>query len=66
MRPQGIRPAAEAERAVRRVARMILAAGGDAGRLPLADIQYELAVNSPGASEYRQEAEELLAGGYRS
>ncbi|WP_301128641.1 hypothetical protein [Streptomyces cacaoi] len=45
---------------------MILAAGGDAGRLPLADIQYELAVNSPGtASEYRQEAEELLAGGYR-
>ncbi|QNT98394.1 hypothetical protein HEP81_08166 (plasmid) [Streptomyces griseofuscus] len=54
------------ERAVRRVARMIFAAGGDADRLPLADIQHELAVTSPGtASEYRQEAAELLAGGYR-
>jgi uncharacterized protein DUF2637 len=54
------------ERAVRRVARMILVAGGDADRLPLADIQHELAVTSPGtASEYRQEAAELLAGGYR-
>lgn len=54
------------ERAVRKVARMILAAGGEADRLPLADIQHELAVTSPGtASEYRQEAAELLAGGYR-
>ncbi|MER6736536.1 DUF2637 domain-containing protein [Streptomyces puniciscabiei] len=54
------------ERAVRKVARMILAAGGDADRLPLADIQHELAVTSPGtASEYRQGAAELLAGGYR-
>lgn len=54
------------ERAVRKVARMILAAGGEADRLPLADIQRELAVTSPGtASEYRQEAAELLAGGYR-
>ncbi|MGI5048285.1 DUF2637 domain-containing protein [Streptomyces sp. JAC25] len=54
------------ERAVRKVARMILAAGGDADRLPLAEIQRELAVTSPGtASEYRQEAAELLAGGYR-
>ncbi|MEV5177125.1 DUF2637 domain-containing protein [Streptomyces flaveolus] len=54
------------ERAVRKVARMILAVGGDADRLPLADIQHELAVSSPGtASEYRQEAAELLAGGYR-
>ncbi|MGW6705453.1 DUF2637 domain-containing protein [Streptomyces sp. NPDC054956] len=53
------------ERAVRKVARMILAVGGDAGRLPLSDIQHELAVASPGtASEYRQEAAELLAGGY--
>ncbi|WP_331718846.1 DUF2637 domain-containing protein (plasmid) [Streptomyces sp. NBC_00161] len=53
------------ERAVRKVARMILAVGGDADRLPLADIQHELAVASPGtASEYRQEAAELLAGGY--
>lgn len=54
------------ERAVRKVARMILAVGGDADRLPLAEIQHELAVTSPGtASEYRQEAAELLAGGYR-
>ncbi|MGA5564304.1 DUF2637 domain-containing protein [Streptomyces platensis] len=55
------------ERAVRKVARMILAsADGDADRLPLADIQRELGVTSPGtASEYRQEAAELLAGGYR-
>ncbi|MFE0197734.1 DUF2637 domain-containing protein [[Kitasatospora] papulosa] len=54
------------ERAVRKVARMILAAGGDADRLPLAEIQRELAVTSPGtASEYRQEAAELLTGGYR-
>ncbi|MFF0170730.1 DUF2637 domain-containing protein [Streptomyces prasinus] len=54
------------ERAVRKVARMILAVGGDADRLPLAEIQRELAVTSPGtASEYRQEAAELLVGGYR-
>ncbi|MFD3779479.1 DUF2637 domain-containing protein [Streptomyces sp. NPDC058612] len=52
------------ERSIRKVARMILAAGG-ADQLPLADIQHELAVTSPGtASEYRQEAAELLAGGY--
>ncbi|MGW3981287.1 DUF2637 domain-containing protein [Streptomyces mirabilis] len=54
------------QRAVRKVARMILAAGGDADRLPLATIQHELVVSSPGtASEYRHEAAELLAGGYR-
>ncbi|MGW9612656.1 DUF2637 domain-containing protein [Streptomyces diastaticus] len=54
------------ERNVRRVARMILTAGGDADRLPLAEIQRELAVTSPGtASEYRQEAADLLVGGYR-
>ncbi|MGO4634984.1 DUF2637 domain-containing protein [Streptomyces sp. 2RAF24] len=54
------------ERAVRKVARMILAAGGEADQLPLTKIQHELAVTSPGtASEYRQEAAELLAGGYR-
>ncbi|MER5465542.1 DUF2637 domain-containing protein [Streptomyces sp. NPDC002668] len=55
------------ERAVRKVARMILtAAGGEADRLPLADIQRELEVSSPGtASEYRTEAAELLAQGYR-
>jgi hypothetical protein len=54
------------ERAVRKVARMILAVDGVAERLPLADIQHELAVSSPAtASEYRQEAAELLASGYR-
>jgi hypothetical protein len=54
------------ERAVRKVARMILAAGGSASQLPLADIQRELAVTSPAtASEYRQEAADLLAQGYR-
>ncbi|MEV5082121.1 DUF2637 domain-containing protein [Streptomyces sp. NPDC056159] len=54
------------ERAVRKVARMILtAAAGVANRLPLADIQRELEVSPGTASEYRQEAAELLAGGYR-
>lgn len=54
------------QRAVRRVARMILAADGIAERLPLAAIQHELGVTSAGtASEYRQEAAELLTDGYR-
>ncbi|MFG3517580.1 DUF2637 domain-containing protein [Streptomyces bobili] len=53
------------ERAVRRVARMILAAGGNADRVLLADIQRETAVSSTDtASKYRQEAAELLASGY--
>jgi hypothetical protein len=54
------------ERAVRKVARLILgSAAGVAGQLPLADIQRELEVSPGTASEYRQEAAELLAGGYR-
>ncbi|WP_245685110.1 DUF2637 domain-containing protein [Streptomyces exfoliatus] len=54
------------ERAVRKVARMILgSAAGVAGQLPLADIQRVLEVSPGTASEYRQEAAELLAGGYR-
>lgn len=55
------------ERAVRRVARMILTqADGVAEQLPLANIQRELAVSSPAtASQYRIEAGDLLAGGYR-
>jgi hypothetical protein len=54
------------ERAVRKVARMILAtAGGVVTQLPLAGIQRELEVSPGTASEYRQEAAELLAGGYR-
>ncbi|MGK5497554.1 DUF2637 domain-containing protein [Streptomyces sp. URMC 125] len=67
------------ERAVRRVARMALTAGlavdglepGEIqqrlnGLVSIADIQRELAVSSTDtASRYRQEAAELLAGGYR-
>ncbi|MFB7293830.1 DUF2637 domain-containing protein [Actinacidiphila glaucinigra] len=55
------------QRAVRKVARMALTqAGGDPMQLQLADIQRELAVTSPStASEYRQEAVTLLAGGYQ-
>ncbi|GAA2359216.1 DUF2637 domain-containing protein [Streptomyces cuspidosporus] len=67
------------ERAVRKVARMALAAGlvpdgkdlADVQRelselVSLADVQGGLSISSPGtASEYRQEAAELLVGGYR-
>ncbi|MEW2497546.1 DUF2637 domain-containing protein [Streptomyces nodosus] len=54
------------ERAVRKVARLILTtAAGVASQLPLAGIQRELEVSPGTASEYRQEAAELLAGGYR-
>ncbi|MFE2586362.1 DUF2637 domain-containing protein [Streptomyces sp. NPDC059378] len=54
------------QRAVRKVARMILAADGLTEQLPLAAIQRELGVTSAGtASEYRQEAADLLADGYR-
>ncbi|MFF7780404.1 DUF2637 domain-containing protein [Streptomyces tanashiensis] len=54
------------ERAVRKVARMILGTeAGVANQLPLADIQRELEVSPGTASEYRQEAAELLVGGYR-
>ncbi|MGW2255502.1 DUF2637 domain-containing protein [Kitasatospora sp. NPDC001660] len=55
------------ERAVRKVARMILATPEqDAEQLPLAEIMSELAVSSSAtASEYRQEAADLLAKGYR-
>jgi hypothetical protein len=40
-------------------------AAGVASQLPLAEIQRELEVSPGTASEYRQEAGELLAGGYR-
>ncbi|MFJ2736125.1 DUF2637 domain-containing protein [Streptomyces sp. NPDC087317] len=67
------------ERAVRKVARMALAAGLVPDGLELAAVQRELSelvsladvqgglgISSPGtASEYRQEAAELLASGYR-
>ncbi|WP_327259828.1 MULTISPECIES: DUF2637 domain-containing protein [unclassified Streptomyces] len=53
------------ERSVRKVARMILAAGGDADQVLLADIQRETAVSSTDtASKYRQEAVDLLREGY--
>ncbi|MCX4554269.1 DUF2637 domain-containing protein [Streptomyces sp. NBC_01500] len=54
------------ERSVRKVARMILAAGGDADQVLLADIQRETAVSSTDtASKYRQEAVDMLREGYR-
>ncbi|WP_259465242.1 DUF2637 domain-containing protein [Streptomyces sp. TLI_171] len=55
------------QRAVRKVARMVLVhAGGDPDALPLAAIQREMEVSSPAtASEYRQEAAQLLAEGYQ-
>jgi hypothetical protein len=54
------------ERAVRRVARMVLAeAGGDAERLPLDRVAETLGVATGTASEYRKAASALLADGYR-
>ncbi|MFH9425467.1 DUF2637 domain-containing protein [Streptomyces sp. NPDC017529] len=53
------------ERAVRKVARMLLAAGSAPANVPLLDIQRETAVSPGTASEYRQEAAELLREGYR-
>jgi hypothetical protein len=54
------------ERAVRRVARMVLAeAGGDAERLPLDRVAETLGVATGTASEYRKAAAALLADGYR-
>ncbi|MFG2754700.1 DUF2637 domain-containing protein [Streptomyces xanthophaeus] len=52
------------ERAERRVGRMILAAGGDERAVPLADIETELNVGRTVASERRQAAAALIAGGY--
>ncbi|MFE2553638.1 hypothetical protein ACFXGI_34660 [Streptomyces sp. NPDC059355] len=52
------------ERAERRVARMILAAGGDQKAVLLADIEAELNVGRTVASERRQAAADLIAGGY--
>ncbi|CAL9478526.1 hypothetical protein SUDANB106_03011 [Streptomyces sp. enrichment culture] len=54
------------ERAVRRVARLVLAeAGGDIERLPLGRVAEALGVAESTASQYRAQAAELLAGGYR-
>ncbi|MEU4850578.1 DUF2637 domain-containing protein [Streptomyces gilvosporeus] len=55
----------ERERNVRRVARLILVeAGGDALRLPLARIEEMLRVANGTASGYRSAAAELIASGY--
>ncbi|MGW2255115.1 DUF2637 domain-containing protein [Kitasatospora sp. NPDC001660] len=54
------------QRAVRKVARMILKeAGGVPEHLPLQTIEDECRVSNGTASEYRTEAAELLAEGYR-
>ncbi|MEV5205671.1 DUF2637 domain-containing protein [Streptomyces sp. NPDC053720] len=53
------------ERAVRKVARMVIErAGGDWQRLPLADIERDLRVGNSTASDYRKEAAVLIEGGY--
>ncbi|MFE2553622.1 DUF2637 domain-containing protein [Streptomyces sp. NPDC059355] len=52
------------ERAERKVARMILAAGGDQKVVPLADVETLLGVGRTVASERRQAAAELIASGY--
>ncbi|WP_424217738.1 DUF2637 domain-containing protein (plasmid) [Streptomyces sp. BI20] len=52
------------ERMIRRVARLILAAGGDAENVPLSEIQTEFAVSPPTASDYRREAQDLINSGY--
>ncbi|MEU9237132.1 DUF2637 domain-containing protein [Streptomyces subrutilus] len=52
------------ERAVRRVARMILAAGGDMYAVPIEDVSIELGVGKTVAGERRQEAADLIASGY--
>lgn len=54
------------ERAVRKVARIILAQHhGQADRLPLEAITDAFAVSMSTASDYRKEAAQLIAGGYR-
>ncbi|MEV4046685.1 DUF2637 domain-containing protein [Streptomyces sp. NPDC049744] len=52
------------QRKARKVARMILAAGGDAERVKLSDIEAAVGVGRTVAGDIRKEAQELLAGGY--
>ncbi|MFZ3475778.1 DUF2637 domain-containing protein [Streptomyces sp. 2.9] len=52
------------ERAERRVARMILAAGGGMSMVPLAAVEAELNVGRTVAGERRQAAADLIASGY--
>ena len=53
------------ERAVRKVARMILRTPDGHAAVSLADIQREMDVAVATASQYRQEAADLVAAGYR-
>lgn len=53
------------ERNERRVARMILAAGGDVEAVPLKNIMEELSVKQTAAGEIRAAAVELLKAGYQ-
>lgn len=53
------------ERSIRRVARLILAAGGSAEAVDLKEIGTEMGVSPTTASEYRREATDLIANGYR-
>ncbi|MFD6243480.1 MULTISPECIES: DUF2637 domain-containing protein [Streptomyces] len=52
------------DRKIRRVARMILAAGGSAENLPLDAVMAAYSVSQTTASEYRTAAAEVLAHGY--
>ncbi|MFI8221202.1 hypothetical protein [Streptomyces sp. NPDC085932] len=52
------------QRKERKVARMILAAGGDADRVRLSDIEAAVGVGRTVAGDIRKEAQELLAAGY--
>jgi hypothetical protein len=54
------------ERIARRVARMILARGGDIDALPLEALVVEFGVSTSTASAYRTEAGALLASGYNA
>ncbi|MGV9277700.1 DUF2637 domain-containing protein [Streptomyces griseosporeus] len=53
------------ERTQRKVARMILAAGGQPEHLPISDVAEAFGVSVSTASEYRAAATQLLAEGYR-
>ncbi|MEU9647210.1 hypothetical protein AB0D72_35340, partial [Streptomyces sp. NPDC048188] len=52
------------QRKARKVARLILAKGGDVDRVPLSDIEDAVGVGRTVAGDIRKEAQELLADGY--
>lgn len=53
------------DRNIRKVARLILTAGGDKEAVPVLDIQNRFSVAQATASGYRDEAAALIKGGYR-